>query len=226
MHDKNLHRFPVIGFAFCLFMAWAAESIFGVADIIGAFAAGLIIAMTPKKTYIDSKINPLSYLLLSPVFFATIGLGVSFTSMDGSMILFCVVIVAVAVLTKLIGCSLGARMCGMSGRHAVQVGVGMVCRGEVALIVAQKGVALGILPEDFFGPIVIMVVVCSIMTPIFLKVAFRDSNSKHHDIPHLSDLLHNYQLRSHIDVLTHSLIKEKQIHGKDGRKPTHGKKKP
>ena len=75
--SKNLRRYPVMGFALCLFMAWAAETVFGIADIIGAFAAGMIIALSPKGNYIASKFDTISYLLLTPVFFANIGLEVT-----------------------------------------------------------------------------------------------------------------------------------------------------
>ncbi|MEG0804155.1 MAG: cation:proton antiporter, partial [Pygmaiobacter sp.] len=92
MHERNMHRFPIAAFALCLLMAWAAESIFGVADIIGAFAAGLIVSTTPKGSYIANKFDPLSYLLLSPIFFANIGLKVVIPALDARLILFTVLL--------------------------------------------------------------------------------------------------------------------------------------
>ena len=78
------------------------EEVFGVADIIGAFAAGLIIATSPKGSYIQSKFSPLSYLLLTPVFFANIGIKVTLPHLDGVVLLFTVLLVATAILSKII----------------------------------------------------------------------------------------------------------------------------
>lgn len=170
---RNLHRYPLMAFVLCLIMAYVAEKVFGVADIIGAFAAGVIIANTPKSEYTASKFEPVSYLLLTPIFFAGIGIKTSLPAMDGSMILFTVGLVLVAILTKIVGCGLGAKLCKFKNQEALQIGLGMACRGEVALIVANKGDALGLMPDSFFGPIIIMVVCCAIFTPVALKFAFR-----------------------------------------------------
>lgn len=172
-YNKNLHRFPLLAFVLCLGMAFIAERIFGVADIIGAFAAGVIIANTPKGAYIESKFQPLAYLLLTPIFFANIGLKVTIPQMSWNIIVFAVLLVVVAILSKLIGCGLGAKVCGFNPKESLQVGLGMACRGEVALIVANKGAAMGLMPDAYFGPIIIMVVCCAVFTPIALKIAFR-----------------------------------------------------
>lgn len=171
--QKNLHRFPLLAFVLCLLMAFLAEVVFGVADIIGAFAAGVIVANTPRGAYIESKFQPLSYLLLTPIFFASIGLEVELPAMSWQIVLFAVLLVLVAILSKLVGCGLGAKAFGFTWRESVQVGLGMACRGEVALIVANRGAAMGLMPEAYFGPIIIMVVCCAVFTPIALKLAFR-----------------------------------------------------
>ena len=133
-----------ISFVLCLVMAYAAEELFGVADIIGAFAAGLMIANTPKAKYIESKFSPLSYLLLTPVFFASIGIKVELPAMTPSIVLFALLLAVVAILSKIVGCGLGACVCGFRMRQCLQIGCGMACRGEVALIVANKGMAMGL----------------------------------------------------------------------------------
>ena len=138
-HQKNLRRYPVFAFVLCLLLAYCAEEFFGVADIIGAFAAGLVVACTPKADYIRSKFEPLSYLLLTPVFFAGIGIKVELPQLNGSLITFSLLLLAVAILSKVVGCGLGARLCGFDGAECLQVGAGMACRGEVALIVANRG---------------------------------------------------------------------------------------
>ena len=164
--SKNLHRYPIIAFVLCLLMAYLAEEIFGVADIIGAFAAGLIIASTSKGEYIANKFQPMQYLFLTPIFFANIGLQVEIPEMTWQIILFAVLLVLIAVLSKLIGCGFGAKCCGFTNREALQTGFGMACRGEVALIVANKGMAMGLLPNALFGPVIIMVVCCAVFTPV------------------------------------------------------------
>ena len=170
---RNLRRYPVMGFAFCLFMAWAAESVFGIADIIGAFAAGMIIAMSPKGQYIASKFDTIAYLLLTPIFFANIGLEVTLPTLSYDLVIFTIALVAVSVISKLGGCGLGAKLGGFDNRQSYQIGLGMVCRGEVALIVAGKGMAMNLINEDYLGPIIIMIIVCTIITPIVLKSAFK-----------------------------------------------------
>ena len=173
---RNLRRYPVMGFAFCLFMAWAAEVVFGVADIIGAFAAGMIIAMSPKGQYISSKFDTIAYLLLTPVFFANIGLEVTLPNFSYNLVAFTSALLIVSIVSKLWGCGLGAMICGFSKRQSYQIGLGMVCRGEVALIVAGKGMSMNLISEEYLGPIVIMLIVCTIITPIFLKDAFKGAD--------------------------------------------------
>ena len=170
---RNLRRYPVMGFAFCLFMAWAAETVFGIADIIGAFAAGMIISMSPKGQYIASKFDTIAYLLLTPVFFANIGLEVTLPQMSYELVIFTVALVIVSVISKLGGCGIGAKLCGFDVRQSYQIGLGMVCRGEVALIVAGKGMSMNLIDENYLGPIIIMIIVCTIITPIVLKNAFK-----------------------------------------------------
>ena len=203
--QKNLHRFPLLAFVLCLLMAFLAEVVFGVADIIGAFAAGVIVANTPRGAYIESKFQPLSYLLLTPIFFASIGLEVDLPKMDSKLILFSVLLVIVAVLTKVLGCGLGAKLCGLKNHQCEQIGVGMVCRGEVALIVANKGAALGLMPEVFFAPVIIMVVASTILTPLLLKYAYRESNA-YEDMQE-SPLLDHYQETEQLDWVADSLIR-------------------
>ncbi|MBE6023053.1 MAG: cation:proton antiporter [Cellulosilyticum sp.] len=175
--DEERRRYVIVAFAFCLLMAYIAEEFFGVADITGAFLAGLIISNTVKRDYIGHRFETMSYLLLSPIFFASIGLTVEIESMSAALILFAVVLLAIAILSKIVGCGLGAKLCGYSNKECLQIGTGMVSRGEVALIVASKGSALGLISPELFGPIVIMVVVTTIITPILLKVVFKEKKT-------------------------------------------------
>lgn len=174
---KDLRRYVIICFVFCLLMSYCAEKFFGVADITGAFVAGLALSNGPRATYLTNRFETLSYMLLSPVFFASIGLKVVIPKMSASIIIFAVVLLVIAVLTKIIGCGLGAKICKFSNKDSLRIGIGMISRGEVALIVASKGEAVGLMNDKYFGPIVITVVVTTIITPILLKFVYKSKDS-------------------------------------------------
>ena len=203
-YDIDKRRFVIAAFVVCLLLSFSAEEFFGVADITGSFAAGLIISTTAKSKYIEVKFAPLSYLLLTPIFFASIGLKVELLEMNSRIIVFSILLALIAVLTKIIGCGLGAKLCGLKGRQCQQVGIGMVCRGEVALIVADKGAALGLMPDIFFAPVIIMVVVTTIVTPILLKFAYRESGA--YEELQESPLVDRYEEAEQLDYIAESLI--------------------
>ena len=202
---KNLRRYPVLAFVLCLLMAYCAEEFFGVADIIGAFAAGLVVASTPKAKYIEVKFTTLSYLLLTPVFFASIGINVELPELNGGLAVFSLLLLAVAVLSKVIGCGLGARLCGFRGDECIQVGTGMACRGEVALIVANRGLSMGVLSQTMMTPIIITVVGCAILTPILLKLVFRN---KKEVVPQESGLVDRYREAEQLEYVSERLLQE------------------
>ena len=202
---RNLRRYPVLAFVLCLLMAYCAEEFFGVADIIGAFAAGLVVASTPKAKYIEVKFTTLSYLLLTPVFFASIGINVELPELNGGLAVFSLLLLAVAVLSKVIGCGLGARLCGFRGDECIQVGTGMACRGEVALIVANRGLSMGVLSQTMMTPIIITVVGCAILTPILLKLVFRN---KKEVVPQESGLVDRYREAEQLEYVSERLLQE------------------
>ena len=177
-YNRDLRRFVIVAFVFCLLFSYCAEVLFGVADITGAFIAGLVISNSKRSGYIASRFETVSYMLLSPMFFASIGIKVVLPQMSLQVILFAAALVVVAVLTKVIGCGLGARLCRFSGKESLQIGVGMISRGEVALIVASKGAAIGLMSSSFFGPVVVTVVITTIITPILLKLVFKSRKGK------------------------------------------------
>lgn len=174
--ERQLHRHAIVAFVFCLLMSFIAEEVFGVADITGAFMAGLVLSGTKRSNFVASKFDVLSYLYLSPIFFASIGLKVVLPSMNGIIVGFAVVLVLVAILSKVVGCGVGAKLCHYKNHQCIKIGVGMVSRGEVALIVASKGAALGLLGSNFIGPIVVVVVITTVITPVLLKMCFNDGN--------------------------------------------------
>lgn len=202
---RNLRRYPVLAFVLCLIMAYCSEEFFGVADIIGAYAAGLVISCTPKATYIQSKCEPLSYLLLTPVFFAGVGIQADISGLSGKVLLFSVVLLAVAILSKLIGCGLGAKVCGFDRKACIQIGTGMACRGEVALIVANHGMSMGILSPDMMTPVIVTVVGCAILTPMLLKLAFRNQTSAEVAFQQ-TGLVDRYDKPEQLDLVSDQLI--------------------
>ncbi|MDK0695722.1 cation:proton antiporter [Clostridium perfringens] len=175
-YHRDLRRFVIIAFVFCLLLSFSAEEFFGVADITGAFIAGLVISDSNRSKYLNSRFETLSYMLLSPIFFASIGIKVELTAMTKTIFIFAILLLLVAILSKVIGCGLGAKLCKYSNREAIQIGTGMISRGEVALIVANKGIAMGLMLPEFLAPVVIVVVVTTIVTPILLKVVFNNKS--------------------------------------------------
>ena len=175
--NRDRRRFITASLVFCLLLAYISEEIFGIADITGAFIAGLILCNVDRKEYVASRLDVVSYSLLSQVFFASIGLKVVLPDMSMGIVVFAIILTIVAILSKVIGAGIGAKICKFSNKECIQIGTGMVSRGEVALIVASKGAALGVLNSVMLGPIIIVVVVTTIISPILLELAFNDKNN-------------------------------------------------
>ncbi|MBB6638419.1 cation:proton antiporter [Cohnella thailandensis] len=159
-----------IAVAICFGFAYFAEYM-GMAGIIGSFAAGIALSQTPLHKEMERKLEPIAYSIFVPVFFVSIGLNVSFDGL-GSQIGFVIVISIVAILTKLLGGGLGARLTGFDTRSSIAVGSGMISRGEVALIIASTGQSASLLQEEYYTSVIIMVIVTTLVTPPILKWIF------------------------------------------------------
>ncbi len=168
----HTRRIPIAGLAFCLFLAYAAEKYFGIADITGAYVAGIILCSIRDSKYIDEKIDINSYMFFGPVFFASIGLKTNIDGIDSSLVLFSIAFIIVALISKIIGCGLMARLCGFKGYDCLKIGVGMMTRGEVALIVSQKGLSVGLMSSQFFTAVILLIIVSSVLVPILLKLLY------------------------------------------------------
>lgn len=168
----HTRRIPIAGLALCFVMAYVAEVYFGIADITGAYVAGIILCSIKDSNYIAEKMDTNSYMLFGPVFFASIGLKTNLESIDSSLLLFSVAFVIVALITKIIGCGLMAKLCKFSWKDSLKIGVGMMTRGEVALIVSQKGLSVGLLTPIYFTAVILLIIISSISTPIILKVLY------------------------------------------------------
>lgn len=174
LDDRYPHtrRIPIMGLALCFAFAYIAETYFGIADITGAYVAGIILCSIRDSSYIDEKMEISSYMIFGPVFFASIGLKTNIDSLDGKILLFSLGFVLVALITKIIGCGLMARICRFSAADSLKIGVGMMTRGEVALIVAQKGLSVGVLSPVYFTSVILLIIVSSVLTPIVLKLLY------------------------------------------------------
>ncbi len=174
----HTQRIPIFSLAVCFFLAYAAEHFFGVADITGAYAAGVILCSIRDADYIDTKMNISSYMLFGPVFFASIGLKTDIHGFSSTMLLFSLGFVVVGLLAKIIGCGLAGLATRHNAKDSLRIGVGMMTRGEVALIVTQKGLSTGIIESNFFTPVILLILVSSVMTPVVLKRLFREKDTK------------------------------------------------
>ena len=176
--EDEKRRTAIICVALCFILSYISEEYFGIADITGAYFAGLMLCTMKVGPYVARRCEIPSYLIFSPVFFASVGLKVTLGGMDASIWIFAIILLVIAILSKVVGCGLGAKICGCTGKEAFQVGIGMISRGEVALIVAQKGYASGMLDDVLFAPIVLVVIVTTLITPILLKLVMKDNDSE------------------------------------------------
>lgn len=168
----HTRRIPIIGLALCFCFAYIAEQYFGIADITGAYVAGIILCSIRDSDYIAEKMDINSYMLFGPVFFASIGLKTNIENVTGEILLFSACFVLVGLVAKIVGCGIMSRLCGFKGYDCLKIGVGMMTRGEVALIVAQKGLAAGLLSPIYFTSVIFLIIVSSIATPIILKMLY------------------------------------------------------
>lgn len=180
----HTQRIPIIGLALALALSFIAEKYFGIADITGAYVAGIILSSLKDSKYIDRKMDVNSYMIFGPVFFVSIGLQTDMKALDMTILLFSLGFVLVGLIAKIIGCGLVSRMCGYKGLDTLKIGVGMMTRGEVALIVSQKGLAVGLMDSRYFTSVILLIICSSILTPVILKILYsKDTPTKDNKIP-------------------------------------------
>ena len=175
LEDRNpgTRRNIIFAFVNCLVFSFAAEKFFGLADITGAFFAGIAFADLKESKHLEHRVDIASYLLFSPVFFASIGIGTQLTGFNMNLLWFGLSFVAVGLLSKFLGAGIGAKLCHFDNDESVRVGLGMMCRAEVILITAQRGVNLGFMNKSFMPFVILLVIVSSFITPILLKLSYR-----------------------------------------------------
>ncbi|MBO5199748.1 MAG: cation:proton antiporter [Clostridia bacterium] len=179
-YRPHTRRVPIFSLVTCLLFSWAAEAIFGIADITGAFVAGVIIR-TVKSASEDTtrKLDISSYMIFTPVFFASIGIKVTIelANITPLLLTFAVCFALVAMACKLGGCYLAGRLTGFKNKDSLRIGAGMMARGEVALIVATKGAEAGVLSSEFFIAVITLIIISSVLTPIALKLLYKTSEN-------------------------------------------------
>ncbi len=169
-------RIPIFALAVAFFYAYAAEKWFGIADITGAFFAGLFLSGTRDSNYIERRTDITSYILFTPVFFAKVGLTSisSFKTINPSFVLFGFLFIIAGMLGKFLGCGAAAKMCKYGWKDSIRCGVGMMCRAEVCLICAQKGIDAGIIDGSIQPFILVLILLTSFITPIVLKATYKN----------------------------------------------------
>jgi monovalent cation:proton antiporter-2 (CPA2) family protein len=160
----------------CFLFAYVAE-LTGVAAIIGAYIAGVAISQTEFKHKIFEKVETVSYTIFVPVFFTSIGVAVTFSGMAENIWLI-IGLSILAILTKLIGAALGAKMAQFSWKSSLGIGAAMVSRGEVALIIATIGLDTKLITQELFAVLVVVVLVTTIVTPPMMKYFFNQGNKR------------------------------------------------
>ena len=174
---EHTRRIPIAALCYCMFMAYVAERYFGIADITGAYVAGVVLCNLHDVKYVERKVDVSSYMVFAPIFFAGIGLKVSFESMNLKLLFFSIAFVVVACISKIIGCGFTSKLCRFNWNDSLKIGIGMMTRGEVALITAQKGLAADLISSEYFTAVILMILVSSILAPILLKTLYASKSA-------------------------------------------------
>lgn len=170
---EHTRRIPIIALVYCIAMAYISKTYFGIAEITGAYVAGIVLCNLHDAKYVERRVDISAYMVFAPIFFAGIGLKVSFASMNLKLLLFSIAFVAVACLAKIIGCGAVAKLCRFNFNDSLKIGVGMMTRGEVALITAKAGLAIGLITPEYFTGVIMLILFSSIAVPIMLKGMYK-----------------------------------------------------
>ena len=174
----HTRRIPIIGLSLAFILAFVADRYFGVADITGAYVAGIILSSLDDSAYIDRKMDISSYMFFGPVFFASVGLQTNLRTVDVTILVFSAAFAMVGLLTKVIGCGLVSKLLRFNNSDSLKIGIGMMTRGEVALIVAQRGLKTGVMDSKYFTAVILLIVISSILTPVLLKSVYAADEKK------------------------------------------------
>lgn len=178
---KMLHA---LGISLCFLFSYVSETWFGVADITGAFVAGIVLSSNHESNHIGKKLDIMSYMIFTPVFFANIGITTEFTKIDTNILLFGICFIIAGIAGKILGCSGMAKLCGYNTKDSLKIGIGMMARAEVALVCTQKGVENYIIDSSIMPFVVLLIIISSFVTPIILRKLYQDEikNTKKYNI--------------------------------------------
>ena len=158
-----------------MIFGWSADYLGGIAAITGAFIAGMGLSQTHEsvREEIESAVQSISYTFLVPIFFVNVGLHIDLLSIGTDLIPLAVVLLIVAVVTKVAGAGLGARLGGFDNGESFRLGVSMISRGEVGLIIASLLLSMGLLSQKLFEPIFLVILLTTVLTPPLVRLVFR-----------------------------------------------------
>ena len=197
----HTRRLSIFSLGICFLYAWAAEALFGIADITGAFLAGMMIAHSSQTEYVERRVDMAAYMIFSPLFFVNIGVSLPYETIADSfswmLVLFSIAFIVVGLLSKFIGAGIGARLCKYSYSDCAKVGISMMVRGEVCLIIANEGVASGIMSQEYYPAIVLLIVISSILTPLLLKLLFKKYPMVQEEPVHMPEYAINFISEQH-----------------------------
>lgn len=204
IEEKHPHnrRVPIYCIVICFVYAYVAEKFFGVADITGAYIAGLVLGGTLSETrYVEQKADTLGYMFFSPIFFATIGMNIEFSSISPTFILFGLCFVIAALVGKVGGCFVASKLCRYTNKESLQVGIGMMVRAEVILICTQKGIDAGVVSSAIFPFVFIIIIASSIIAPILLKVTFKEKGGANNTLEKPNVEIENIESNTSIESI-------------------------
>lgn len=168
-------RLPIFSIAFAFLYAYLAEKIFGVAEITGAYLAGVMLCGMHDSDYSEKKADSLGYLIFTPVFFANIGISsFRFDAFKGIWIAFGLCYIAVGLLGKLIGCGAGGLITGFGRKDSAKIGFGMMVRAEVILVCAQTGENAGLVSSNIITYVCFIIIISSLLAPLFIKMLYKE----------------------------------------------------
>ena len=176
-------RVPIYGLVVCFLLAYISQAVFNIADITGAYFAGLILSGRKSTEYVERRTDIISYIIFTPVFFAKIGLTTDWTKLSdagssgqglGIFILIGVCYIGAGILGKLLGTALGAKITGYSTKDSFRAGIGMCARAEVCLVSAQKGIDAGMIDQKVQLYLIFLIIITSFAVPLLLKLSYKN----------------------------------------------------
>lgn len=177
INKDHKHRMPLYALILCFAISFISEDLFHVTSIIGAYLTGIVFSKYVFHHTVYKQLNYLSYFIFSPIFFASIGMQTTLSSFNKTTIFFTILLFIGAALSKFISCSLTSKVIGYNFLDSSRIGVGMISRGEVSLIIVNIGIANGVLKESLVSPIIIVVILTTVITPILLSILYKDKKS-------------------------------------------------